>query len=440
MLKRYRLWAFTLIELLVVIAIIAILAALLLPALAAAREKARRTACMNNIKQMGVALESYCGDYGQYFPSWTGWGKPAVQLADGSIPNPGAYTARNQDGDMQTVYMNPDSPQADTSWQYRMNFSPVGNFRMIFGGRRVLKGNSGVTPVAGEVNVGPNGLGFLLTSNYIGDPKIYYCPSSDGMPATDVWANATGMKTSNAATRVSDLKAAGAVDGHSMVTGDWSDLKNITQDSGWALMDSRWILSHYNYRLVPIQSMYPTVGMTPVVANWSYFFDGDENAIPKGIMHHTKPDRLVKLGEPVFKTQKQLAGRAIVSDSFEKSLLLGPTDGAVPGTDAENPGAGMYGHREGYNVLYGDWHASWYGDPQQRLIWWGTAFTASPTGSNTWSPYVDKGHWLLGFANNNISDITSVGRGPGETVNRKNGVVAVWHALDVAAQIDVDAN
>ncbi len=65
---------FTLIELLVVIAVIAILAALLLPALAAAREKARRTACLGNLSQTSKAMESYCGDYGQYFPSSPAWG------------------------------------------------------------------------------------------------------------------------------------------------------------------------------------------------------------------------------------------------------------------------------------------------------------------------------------------------------------------------------
>jgi prepilin-type N-terminal cleavage/methylation domain-containing protein len=133
--------AFTLIELLVVIAIIAILAALLLPAMAAAKRRAKVTQCQNNFHQVYVASFVYANDYRDYFPTFVG----VANSID--YPTDSSYVVFNGlTGGGPSITLPPNT--------------------LV---------NTGIQPGVFQ------NLGHLYETRMIGDGKILYCP---GFPDT----------------------------------------------------------------------------------------------------------------------------------------------------------------------------------------------------------------------------------------------------------------
>ncbi len=426
---------FTLIELLVVVAIIAILAAMLLPALSAAREKARRASCLTNLKQMAAAIESYCGEFSGYVPSWIGMGQgegeswfpgypDAFRSCASKVSGPCSWAAGNYHANASP----PNMQACSLSYTRRPNDVAVSvggpriSFYRAIGYAYKTTGYAGRSWDNASLKHAPVGAGYLLSAGYLGDAQTYYCPSTVGV-INPVRGPGIGY---SGGYRVEDWKTAGGFDAPVMHYGKWHTY-------GWAGNQCTMLWSHYAFRGTPLFGD----------STWHYYWE--ENRDLRTALAFTKPLQFAHLGSPLFRTQKELGVRAVMTDGFDKVFQFNPYVDALGAAYPASPtaadtsskaGMGISGHRDGYNVLYGDGSARWFADPQQKLVWHSMgAKPASPTSP----PYevIGANNWRSQFGPWALSGGSATTRMTEDDVYWQYSSAKVWHDFDLGAGVDV---
>ena len=98
-------------------------------------------------------------------------------------------------------------------------------------------------------------------------------------------------------------------------------------------------------------------------------------------------------------------------------------------------GFGYYVHKDGYNVLYGDYHTEWYGDSEQRIIYWDQA---DPFTELSWSGFGLQGWQSIGIM---FASLCRWGSGQ-NTYGRwwRQESLPLWHQFDLANDMDIGAD
>jgi len=190
---------FTLIELLVVIAIIAILIALLLPAVQQAREAARRSQCVNNLKQLGLALHNYHDTHNALPPGWIG--------VEANVPN-----MEGNSGFAWGAHILPYLDQGPLYNQLNFNqncYDPAFNAAALNGVLPVFRCPSDPSPEKWDMPEEANPANILVklpTANYVGNfGPLGPEDLCDAAPFPAAQCKGAGIFMHNSATRLRDV-------------------------------------------------------------------------------------------------------------------------------------------------------------------------------------------------------------------------------------------